>query len=257
MGEASGLWCFDVDAEKVNPVTGAVTPSGEEALAALVDRYGPLPATLEQRTGGGGRQLFFRWTPGMRVLSRTGDIAPGLDTRGAEPNGQATGYCALPPSGHYTGGRYVWTNPIGEAVPDFSLAAHAPSWLLFFVMFDRRDREALAVLGVGGPEGFCDLAPADWPARADAMLAEAEAKRIAGGAKRAERPAAGDASAREHYARAPIEAELAALAATAPGAQDVEMNNAALRIWGLLKGAGLEGEAGTIREHFLDACRHL
>jgi hypothetical protein len=46
MGEASGLWCLDIDAEKVNPVTGAVTPSGEEALAALVDRFGPLPVTL-------------------------------------------------------------------------------------------------------------------------------------------------------------------------------------------------------------------
>lgn len=35
------------------------------------------------------------------------------------------------------------------------------------------------------------------------------------------------------------------------------MNNAALRIWGLLKGAGLGGEAGAVRPRFLDACRQL
>src|ERR671916_81739 len=51
MGATSGLWCLDVDTEKVNPTTGEITPSGEEALATLEDRFGPLPQTLEQRTG--------------------------------------------------------------------------------------------------------------------------------------------------------------------------------------------------------------
>ena len=50
---ASGAWVLDVD-----------LPEGPATLAALEDKRGPLPATVEQRTGGGGRQLFFKWTEG-------------------------------------------------------------------------------------------------------------------------------------------------------------------------------------------------
>jgi hypothetical protein len=128
--------------------------------------------------------------------------------------------------------------------------------LIFLATFNRHEREALAAIGITGPEGFGDLPAAEWPARAAQLLAEAEAKRTNAG-NGADRPAAGDGDAREHYVRAAIEAEFAALAATAPGGQDVAVNNAALRVWGLLKGVGLEGEANTIRERFLDPCRRL
>jgi hypothetical protein len=37
----------------------------------------------------------------------------------------------------------------------------------------------------------------------------------------------------------------------------VTMNNAAIAVWSLIKGARLEGEADTFRAHFLDACRRL
>jgi hypothetical protein len=50
------VWSLDIDREKIDPTTGEVIPSGEETLAALVKRYGPLPTTIEQQTGGGGRQ---------------------------------------------------------------------------------------------------------------------------------------------------------------------------------------------------------
>jgi Bifunctional DNA primase/polymerase, N-terminal len=89
----------------VNSVTGEVTVSGEVTLAALVDRYGPLPATLSQRTGGGGRQLLFCWQ-GERIRNRAGDLGPGLDTRGVKPDGEAAGYIVLPPSPHISGRRY-------------------------------------------------------------------------------------------------------------------------------------------------------
>jgi hypothetical protein len=53
MGPPSGVWALDIDGERTNPFTGEITPSGESTLAALVDRFGPLPSTLSQRTGGG------------------------------------------------------------------------------------------------------------------------------------------------------------------------------------------------------------
>lgn len=49
MGPPTKLWALDIDVERINPETGEVTPSGEETLAALVDRYGPLPSTLAGR----------------------------------------------------------------------------------------------------------------------------------------------------------------------------------------------------------------
>src|SRR5271157_2474834 len=42
-GPASGLWVLDID-----PRHG-----GDKSLTALTEKYGPLPATLEARTGGG------------------------------------------------------------------------------------------------------------------------------------------------------------------------------------------------------------
>ena len=52
-GESAGLWVLDID-----------RAPGEQALAALVGRYGPLTATVESVTGGGGRHLFFRYPAG-------------------------------------------------------------------------------------------------------------------------------------------------------------------------------------------------
>ena len=69
MGPKSRIWALDIDVEKFDPKTGEVQPSGEATLAALVERYGPLPETLSQRTGGGGRQILFR---GMVSGSETG-----------------------------------------------------------------------------------------------------------------------------------------------------------------------------------------
>src|SRR4051812_43995515 len=45
-GPASGFWVLDLDLEKIDPKTGEVIQAGEVTLAALVERYGPLPETL-------------------------------------------------------------------------------------------------------------------------------------------------------------------------------------------------------------------
>jgi hypothetical protein len=86
----------------------------------LEAEHAPLPATVEQRTGGGGRQLFFKWVEGREVRNSASTLAPGLDVRGEG------GYCILPPSGHPSGGTYAWTS---NGAP----LAEAPEWLLDLV----------------------------------------------------------------------------------------------------------------------------
>lgn len=108
----SGAWVLDVD-----------LPDGPATLAALEAEHGPLPATVEQRTGGGGRQLFFQWPEGREVRNTAGErgkLGAGLDVRGAG------GYVILPPSRHPSGGAYAWS---GNSAP----LAPAPEWLLNLV----------------------------------------------------------------------------------------------------------------------------
>lgn len=93
-GPGSGFWVLDVD-----------LPEGPASLAELEDLFGALPPTMEQRTGGGGRQLFFRWPEDREVRNSAGKLGPGLDVRGAG------GYVILPPSGHPSGRRYAWITP--------------------------------------------------------------------------------------------------------------------------------------------------
>lgn len=102
-GAASGLLVLDID-----------LPDGPATLARLESAHGPLPATCEQRTGSGGRQLLFAH-PGQLVGNRTG-LQPGIDVRADG------GYIVVPPSLHATGDRYRWTGRIAPAPP--------PGWLL-------------------------------------------------------------------------------------------------------------------------------
>lgn len=102
-GAASGLIVLDVD-----------LPDGPDNLAELEERHGSLPATCEQRTGSGGRQLLFAH-PGTPVANRAG-MVPGIDVRADG------GYIVVPPSIHASRGRYQW---VGRTPP-----AAAPGWLL-------------------------------------------------------------------------------------------------------------------------------
>lgn len=105
--DGNGLFVLDVD-----------LPEGPATLAALEAQHGPLPSTLEQRTGGGGRQLFFKLPTGREIRNSAGKLGPGLDVRGAG------GYVILPPSSHPSGGRYSWASPKGTT------PAEASAWLL-------------------------------------------------------------------------------------------------------------------------------
>lgn len=113
-GERSGFWVLDVDPQH----------GGEASLAALEQEHGPLPPTVEQHTGSGGRHLLFRYDAMRPVRNRAG-FRPGLDTRGDG------GYIVVAPSLHpETGRRYVW---VRERHPVRMPIAEAPARLLTLV----------------------------------------------------------------------------------------------------------------------------
>lgn len=107
-GATIGCFVLDVD-----------LPEGPASLSTLEEQHGHLPETTEQRTGSGGRQLFFVLPDGVDVRNSTSKVGRNLDIRG---NG---GYVIVPPSGHPSGGHYAWTSARGTAP-----AAAAPQWLL-------------------------------------------------------------------------------------------------------------------------------
>jgi len=108
-GAVSGLVVLDVDAGH----------GGEGSLAALERLHVPLDPTVESRTGGGGRHLYFRH-PGTPVGNRVG-FREGLDLRGDG------GVVVAPPSIHPSGRPYQWRP---RHSPDDLAPAPLPHWLL-------------------------------------------------------------------------------------------------------------------------------
>ncbi len=104
MGAETGLFVVDVDGQE-----------GEASLERLEAEHGPLPMTLQQRTGK-GRHLVFHW-PAEGVGNSVRRLGAGLDTRGEG------GYIVAAPSIHpETGEAYRWLNDLEPA--------EAPTWLL-------------------------------------------------------------------------------------------------------------------------------
>lgn len=106
-GPTIGAFVLDVD-----------LPDGQQMLDNLEAAHGPLPSTVAQRTGSGGRQLFFAWPQGVEIRNSAGKLAENLDTRGDG------GYVIVPPSLHPSGGRYAWSTNGGTPI------ANAPQWLI-------------------------------------------------------------------------------------------------------------------------------
>jgi hypothetical protein len=105
-GVTSGLVVLDLD-----PRHGA-----DASLQGLEYKHGPIAETVEARTGGGGRHLYFAH-PAEMLRNRVG-IAPGIDLRGDG------GYVVAPPSVHASGEPYRW-----ERSPDVCPLAPLPDWL--------------------------------------------------------------------------------------------------------------------------------
>lgn len=83
-GEASGYMVLDID-----------LPDGEKTLAALEAENGSLPETVEVSTPSGGRHLYFKHVPGVRISAGERGVGKNLDIR-AEG-----GYIIVPPSKGY------------------------------------------------------------------------------------------------------------------------------------------------------------
>lgn len=127
-GATSRVDVLDVDGEV-----------GAESLEDLVAEHGPLPATPEVLTGGGGRHLWFVHAEGLRCSA--GCLGPGLDVRGDG------GYVVAPPSLHVSGRRYLFE---ASSEPRDTPVADWPPWLLALV------REPTGAAGNGRTP------PAEW-----------------------------------------------------------------------------------------------
>jgi hypothetical protein len=108
-GAISGLIVLDID----------LRHGGDAALADLEYEHGRLPATVECRTGGGGRHLYFAH-PGVLIRNKVG-LASGVDLRGDG------GYVVAPPSLHESGLRYAWVEGCDPASIGI---APLPDWVL-------------------------------------------------------------------------------------------------------------------------------
>ncbi|WP_455208876.1 bifunctional DNA primase/polymerase [Kaarinaea lacus] len=107
-GKVSGIVVLDIDPQH----------GGDKSLADWEKQHGPLPRTVEVKTGGGGRHLYFQH-PGGTVHNKIG-IAPGVDLRG-------DGGCIVaPPSTHPSGNAYLW---LKGHEPGEIPVAELPTWL--------------------------------------------------------------------------------------------------------------------------------
>jgi putative DNA primase/helicase len=110
-GKDTNFFVVDIDTKN-----GA---HGDESLVELIERYEPLPHTIESITWSGGRHLFFKY-PAQGVGCRTG-IRPGIDIRGDG------GYVIAPPS-VINEKAYAWELSNPEEM------AEAPEWLLDMIV---------------------------------------------------------------------------------------------------------------------------
>ncbi len=110
-GAPVGWIALDVDTYK----------DGENSLWSLEDKYGKLPLTVVQQTGGGGWHYLFRTPIGVRIKNSVENLGPGLDVRGDG------GYIIVAPSNHVSGNSYCWeisSHPKDQSIADI------PNWLL-------------------------------------------------------------------------------------------------------------------------------
>lgn len=107
-GRISGFIAIDID-----PKNG-----GHSSLEDLIAKHGPLPDTVQAKTGSGGAHYLFAY-PDFHAGNRA-NIWPGIDVKGDN------GYIVVAPSKHKSGKHYEWVD--GHA-PDEIELAQLPSWL--------------------------------------------------------------------------------------------------------------------------------
>jgi len=131
VGIATGSLSFDVlDVDMHGNINGMDT------LLDLEEKYGKIPDTVEQVTGGGGYQKLFRWTAGR--LHNKAAFAAGLDIR------TDGGLIVAPPSLHKSGNLYEWEV---SSSPKVATLAEMPEWIILLV---EQSRAASNANGNGG-----------------------------------------------------------------------------------------------------------
>jgi hypothetical protein len=123
-GHLSAVYVVDVDRHG--------DTDGEASLRRVLRRLGPLPETVEARTGSGGRHLFFAYPEGHECRNSGGKLGPGIDTKGDG------GCIVLPPSIHPCGEAYRWTRGPHQAFP-----AELPDEWVY--KLERRERVTIEV----------------------------------------------------------------------------------------------------------------
>jgi hypothetical protein len=135
-GEISGVIVIDID-----PRHG-----GDESLAALEAKHGPLPTAPTALTGGGGLHIYFRAPASVKIANSAGRLGPGIDVRGDG------GYVIAPPSVHASGQPYRWK--ADARIDQIELPA-MPPWLLELLTTASTGSEKTARFEAAGefPEG--------------------------------------------------------------------------------------------------------
>jgi hypothetical protein len=112
-GAVAGFVVLDIDPQH----------GGDDSLAALIDELGPLPDTVTQLTGGGGRHILLAH-PGGTLATKAnvfGVEYPGVDIR-ADRNGQIVAHPAV----HRSGRRYEWD--LGQYPGEVPIAPMPERW---------------------------------------------------------------------------------------------------------------------------------
>ena len=142
MGEASGLWCLDIDRPKKEG-----GPDGFDSLQDLMDKHGALPSTASQTSASGGKHYFFKYAQSDTLSNRAGTIAPKIDIRAQG------GYVIMAPSSIVGSGSYHADNSF---IASLRNPAHAPSWLIELAHSKKETHSAAkkAVGSIGTPYGL-------------------------------------------------------------------------------------------------------
>jgi hypothetical protein len=133
---SDNIFSLDLDDHK--------TPQAAAWWNGLIEEHywGREPHTWQQRTGGGGRQLFFRGPKGW--VAPTNRTPIGVDIRGQG------GFAVLPPSMHESGREYAWAP---DCAPWEVQIEDAPPWLI------RAIEKLVAEHGGGSSSGPTERTP--------------------------------------------------------------------------------------------------
>ena len=243
--------------------------NGLKNLSKLEAKHAKLPIGPVLRTPSGGLQMLFTAPAGVRIINNASQFAPDIDVRGCDADGTPRGYGTLPPSVRSTG-EYEWSNP-GHDIIMYGMMSQElpelPRWALFLAMFNRRRRDHLTAHGIRRFEDFGDVPPEKWVAHAD-QLCRPNLVASAGKPSKTKNPSEKKNQPHIHlvpdvpldeaetayilrYIEAAISSELEPIQSILPGTQETRINEAALKVHSLLKGAEALGIAvGSLEDKY-------